>query len=246
MARRACPAQLAFPFPKPALPWQKPVEVAPQRPLLDRLVDAGLSPNRYLLSTNRCLTAPAEHRTGFPWSLPSRLYTFGVRIAGWDDEPRLAVGVEALLEHPYVGHLRGIGFEVDVNEDVGHASYMHAVDLATNRHWEDLLLTRRHATPESIAAGIGYALQYTDLTVWNARTVMREMGWPEPEDRSAALLRGSGLHPAKVPEGYAPNPRRQDVAGAWMMVHGLEDKWLKRGRHGHAWVTPEGMARRAA
>ena len=252
MNKRVNPAQLAFDFPAPSLRTE-PIVRRPQRPFVDRLIEAGVLHNAFEASNNGCLTVPEDHRRGFPWSLPSRAYTYGIRISDHYEgherrrSQRLTVGQESLLEHPYVAVLRDLGFEVSVDvsqvSQAAPTSWRHAVDLMTNRHWQDLLATRRHTFPEYIANAVSHALQCKDFRIEHARSVMTEMGWAEPGDRSVDLLRGQGLQPGRGDGGFAPNPMSFTQTGAWMMIHGMEDGWFVR-RRGHLWMTPEGIQRR--
>ncbi len=251
MARRVNAAQLAFDW--EALP---PVIVTPPSPtvsLANRLIEAELIPNLSLLDQHRCLTAPPDMRSGFPWSLPSRAFQFPIRvhrpIYDWDPPECLFLVSDALKEHPFVRHVAEVMGEMPETKCSdgwrGHyGAWHHAVDLMTDRHVEDLLLTRRFTTPAAISCAVVIGLEYRVLDVGNARTVMHEMGWPEPQGRSHDLLIGDGIHPGRVDREWPINPRGRDAAGAWMMIHGCEDAWFVVDRQGWLSMSLEGLRRR--
>ena len=117
----------------------------------------------------------------------------------------------------------------------------------TREHWRDLIATRRHTADEYVAGAVSRALECMRIDAATAREVLATMGWAEPEGRSVDLLSGEGLRPMRV-EGETSlnlNPSSFGPTGAWMMVHGIEDRWFAKRKGGPALVmSAEGMARR--
>ena len=251
MARRTNTAQLAFDW--DATPAVIATPVPPTVSLADRLIEAGLIPNLFLLDLNRCLTVPSDMRSSFPWSLPSRAFQFPVRvhrpIYDWDPPECLFLLSEAMREHPFVRHVAEImGDMPEVRFEDGwrghYNGWHHAVDLMTDLHFEDLLITRRFSSTESIACAVVIGVEFGSLDVGNARKVMHGMGWPEPQGRSDDLLMGEGIWPGRVKREWSINPRGRDPAAAWMMIHGCEDRWFVADRKGCLNMATEGLRRR--
>ncbi len=150
----------------------RPRIVTPPSPILslaDRLIEAKLIPNHSILDLNRCLTAPPDMRSGFPWSLPSRAFQFPIRVHRpiYDRDPPACLFLlsEAMREHPfvrYVAEIMGDMPEVRFEDGWrGHDSgWQHAVDLMTDRHFEELLLTRRFTTPEAISCAVVIGVEF--------------------------------------------------------------------------------------
>lgn len=260
-------SQLAFAFPEPRLPWEAvpapAIAAAPllsrddddfpclhpdaPPPLADRLVAAGLVPDLATLCRNRCLTAKDDDLRDWPWCLPSRLYRYGLRYELHSSlGPHLFVSGEALFEHPFVQRVARMGFEIRVSHSDPSCGWHHAADLMTAEHWRDLLATRHHVPPECIAGAVSHALELLRIDPRTAREVLGAMGWSEPEGRSEALLSAEGLKPsARADGGTALGRTSLGPTGAWLMVHGIEDRWFaKRTGGGGLVMSVEGMARR--
>jgi hypothetical protein len=230
----------------------------PARPIAEALIAAGLVGNEFSLSLG--LTNHDEVPA------PSRLYQFPLEYFSPDRE-----GVEGIyLRHPGLADLpfvkrvsEIVGFDVQHREedefgrafgDLGH--WWHAVDLMTKEHWRHLMETRHLTTDEDIDHAVQFGLEYGNINVEIARTILAELGKAEPEGRSRAMLAGDGMSPwlininsnngkpIKNPTNWALNVRRFDGA-AWMLVHGLEDGWFTRRRDGHLNLTPMAVAARA-
>lgn len=238
-----------------------PMEAAPviveDDPLQEKIIAAGLEA-KFLLELNRGLTTPGT------LDLPSRLFRFPIEFMS--SKRRKGGESKLLLRHPLLREVPQVAaFIADVENraecriewephdefgrDLGAGwRWYHAVDLCSDKHWRDLLLTRRFTDADCIFNAVGLALNGKGtLSVRNARAVMAELGSIEPADRSAGALSGDELSPYRdgKKKSISPNIRPQGEVGAWLAIHGLEDKWLT---YVGSWlsVTEEGMSRREA
>jgi hypothetical protein len=139
----------------------------------------------------------------------------------------------------------------------------HAVDLASDSNYLDLITTRRYTNDRAIMRGIVIGVMAGRLKTINARTILTEtlpdILDAEPVDQSRhALSRAGGiLHPAFIDTGSANgkapankgkwaanlHSRRDPVAELWAAVHGVEDGWFTRDRLGYHYMSPTGLAR---
>lgn len=254
---KAAATQLAF-------DWEP--EIEPAAPIAeDRVADALIAAgygNAYLLSIDRSIGG---------WSVdapaPSRLYLFPLEFASREryggEQSRL------LLHHPDIGGLTfvqqvaretGIIPVWDAEDEFGRDRgakwrYFHAVDLMTAKHWQHLMATRHLTDHAAITCAVARSLGYSKKTFTTAiaREVLGIIGADEPADRShKALMSRKAVMGSKIVEKYGKresarypiNLMARGAAGAWIMVHGIEDGWFKRGRDGFLGMSPEGLERR--
>lgn len=261
-------AQLAFDL-EPDIEPSPPS--APDR-LAEALIAAGyITP--YLLTIDRCIggwevEAVAPSRLyKFPLEFASR-----ERYGG--EQSRLLLNHPDIGDLPFVQQVaRDIGIaavwdpEDEFGRDRGEQSrWYHAVDLMCEVHWRHLIETRHLTDDDCITRAISLALESPSgwegrsrnagrISVATAREVLGILGCEEPADRSVALLLGDGIHPSHIvdtcpktekikSERWPTNVWQHGPAGAWMVVHAIEDGWFKRGRDGFMQLSPEGRARR--
>lgn len=245
---------------EPTEPSQAAPAVEPPEPdpVAEAVIAAGFAPNSYILVTlNGGLTYPG------PLDIPSRLFRFPVSFVerkSADEVSRL------LLNHPLLWQYAPIAeflHEIEVKtgykpiwepqdrfgRDFGEKGrWYHAVDLATDAHWQDLLRTRQFTDPAKIFSSVVLQLQGKSLSLKNARAIMAEMESVEPEKEvSEHLLLGAALSPYRHDKGklISPSIGQRDEPGAWMVIHGLESKFFNYVGP-HLSVTADGMARRDA
>ena len=238
--------------------------------LAQRLVDAGFAPNGHSLESNGLTTHDARDKLGdlaHPWSLPSRAFGYPMELRHDDGVERLALSHPALAEHPLVAAVEArIGVRAAFLDNGrgrgGMAPWWHAVDLMSEEHWRALLETRRFTSDECLYRAIVFALESPAgyqgaakktgriLTI-TAKEILLELGADEPPGRSRALLLDRQvLWGGEISDSdgkrktlrYPLNLMRHDAAGAWLMVHGLEDGWFERGRDGFLQISAKGRA----
>lgn len=208
--------------------------------LAERLIAAGFAPNVHLLDI---IEDPA------PRVPASRLFRWPINVDLESD--RLTMPHALLAFEPFVQRVMitlGLTIEVDPEPRAGlNTGWHHAVDLATDKHADDLLRTRVYASDRQIMRGVTINLMHGRLSTANARRVLAETGMPEPDDRSeAALGMAAGiLRPAFIDGVWRVNlhGRRNPVAEVWAAVHGLEDGWFVHDRARNLRMTPAGIAR---
>ncbi len=226
-------------------------------PLAEALVATGLAPSDYILHLNRGLTNPAE------LVLPSRLFRFPVEFM---DAKRGGGQSRLMLRHPLlwqVSEVVDLLTEIEVKTGIrpvweqldefgrdfgAQWRWYHAVDLCNDKHWQGLLKTARFTDRDCIFAAVQLGLQGKSLSPKNARSVMSELESVEPETTtSVELMLGKALFPYQHDKGklVSPNISLRDEAGAWLVIHGLEDGFFNY-VGSHLSVTPDGIARRKA
>ncbi len=246
--------------------------------LAARLVAEKLAGSEYLLENGRSLATPYDMVLEAPWSLPSRMFRFPIEfMAGKrraDGMSRLLLKHPKLTNHPFVRRVEttlGLSIGWEPEDEFGRrfgelATWWHAIDLMTEKHWQDLCCTSEFTTREAMIRAIGLAVAFSAgsegaakkrpaLALEHARYLLGVLDAPEPADRSDAFLRGEGLWPSHIverhprtnkvtSERWAVNMQDQGAAGTWAHVHGIEDGWLFRDRSGHLQVSAEGLRRR--
>jgi len=253
--------QLAFEFEAP-----RPVDG-----LAERLIGSGIAANAYLLNMNRNLqnfdAVPAPSRLyQFPLEfvgrdrLPERATS------------QLLLNHPALATLPFVRRVAAaVGTEPvwaefdEFGRPRALPQWWHAIDLMTEQHWRHLMDTRHLTGEPQICQAVGLALEFPAhyvrgcrsgrIEVVTARAILAQIAAEEPSDRSEALLAGEGISPAHIVETHhctgkllrehwPINARAEGCAGAWMMVHGIEDGWFGRDRSGHLQMAQAGRTRR--
>ena len=234
------------------------------------LVAKGFASNLVVLDINRALDVPPGFTLPAPWNLPSRLFRFPIEACPPDgDQPRkIGLRHPLLADHPYVRHVEALlGFEIDRHgapNRYGHstapdARWWHAVDLISAGKWRELLETQDFTDPGCIMWAVAYGCRYSHhedkkaagyMTTAEARTIMREIGATEPEDRSAIMRLFSEpkiCRQDNASEHWPINHGRQcaeDVA--WGFIIGIEDGWFKHDRSGYLQWSQLGRDRYAA
>lgn len=243
------------PEPDQAAPAVEPAELDP---VAEAVIAAGFAPNSYILVTlNGGLTYPG------PLDIPSRLFRFPVSFVerkSGDEASRLLLNHPLLWQYaPMAEFLHEIEMKTGYKpiwepqdrfgRDFGEKGrWYHAVDLATDAHWQDLLRTRQFTDPAKIFSSVALQLQGKSLSVKNARAIMDGMESIEPpREASEQLLIGNALSPYRHDKGklISPNLGQRDEPGAWMVIHGLESKFFNYVGT-HLSVTADGMALREA
>jgi len=226
-------------------------------PLAAKIIDAGLVANEYHLDLNRCIEDPAPR---YP---RSRLFKFPISYD--QDEDRLTVTSTFMMMEPFVMDVAtrlGEVVAIDPEPRGCHGTYHHAVDLAYDDCFRDLLATRIFTTDRAILRGVTIGAQGARLSTANAREILDTIGAVETPDRSAFNLSFAGgmLHPSFIDDGtmngkktgkghYAINlfSRRDPVGEAWAMIHGIEDGWFKKKKpYGYHSMSDAGMRRHIA
>lgn len=225
-------------------------------PLRDALIAAGFAPNGYILDLNRGVSIDG------PVDLPSRLFRFPVEYM---DRKRTGAESRLLLRHPLLRDYPAVAaFLDDIEAKTGFRAewadqdefgrdfgaqgrWWHAVDLCSDKHWQDLLRTKQFTDRDCIFGAVRIGLEHKMLALKHARSIMVDLESAEPFDRSADALAGKGLWPFKDGDKkfIAPNITPKGEAGAWLTIHGMEDGWLAYvGKY--LSVTKAGMERREA
>ena len=130
----------------------------------------------------------------------------------------------------------------------------------TEAYWRHLMETHELTDEERMASAVAVALEspvhcsrgYRSgrIEIATARTILALLGADEPADRSEALLRNGGIRLARIAR---IRPRTGKllrerwpinlIAGAWLIVHGIEDGWFCRDPSGHREMAPAGRTR---
>lgn len=220
-------------------------------PFKQAIVDAGFADNEFQLTLNYCLQDPAPR---YP---RSRMFAWPITLDRYED--RLTVCHALMMAEPFVMKVVAtlrvpIGIEPDITGL--NTPWHHAVDLATDSHFTDLIKTAHYTNPAAIMRAVVIGVMGGRLNTFNARQVIEmtvnEAHDAEPDDRSVSVLvRGGGmLRPAFVkPDNgkgrWAVNMygRRNPVAELWAAIHGIEDGWFERDRQGYYNMSPAGLAR---
>lgn len=215
-------------------------------PLAERIVAAGLASNDYLLWLNQSLNIEAG-------DLPSRLFHWPVEFVRSDraeGESRILLRHPNFASFPFVGEIEskvGVRPAWEALDEFGRDRgknwrYFHAVDLLTDEHWRDLIVTRNFACDWSIMLGLCYHAQYGGLNNDNTRAVLHEIGSSEPADKSAAFLNSDRVTITNCQQGKFVGLDSRDHASIWGVVHGLESKKFKRDRNGYLRFSPDFLA----
>lgn len=230
----------------------------PLSPLRAALIANGFAHNEYLLELNMCLHDPASR---FP---ASRMFSSPISLDRYED--RLTVCHPLMLFEPFVmatASLLGVTMEIETEPPGGlNTIYHHCGDLADDKNYQDLIATIAYVTHRALLRGLVLGVKGGRLSTKNARQVAAVIGVWETEDRSEFNLSAAGkmLSPAFISNeasGAKGDPKagkwainlysRKDPVGEfWAMVHGVEDGWFKKDKHGYFWMTDEGLARHNA
>ncbi|MCK5930999.1 MAG: hypothetical protein KAG89_02420 [Fulvimarina manganoxydans] len=228
MIRTTDPRQMAFCF-------------DPPKSILAVLVDAGIVRSETELMWQGIpneIDAPAPSRA---YTAPILVYTGRMKPSyGGDGRDHLyrlpAVHVGATTRRV----MDLLGSRIEKNRSgavVDHRPWWHAVDLMSDE-WLPHLLTTRHMTEDRcieravvISLECGPNRTRGDISLATARAALDAIGSEEPDDRSVDLLLDRRRFGVNYADGWVINPHHAPGTG-WAMVHGLEDKWLQRGRDG--------------
>lgn len=225
-------------------------------PLKQKIVDAGLVPNEYLLDISAALEDPAPR---YP---RSRMFRWPISVDRFED--RLTVCSHPMLFEPFVQRVSVmLATPIEIEpEPAGGCQGMshHGVDLADDTHWRDLLKTRAYVNDRVIMRGVVIGMLHGRLATTNARSVLEALDVAEPSDRSAHALSAAGgfLRPGFIDANAGTNKpaagkgkwtinlwsRRDPVGEVWAAVHGIEDGWFLKERSGsYHYMTAAGMSR---
>ena len=228
----------------------------PLTPLKAAIIDAGFVHSIYELDLNCALADPSPR---YP---RSRMFKWPITVDRYED--RLTVCHPVLAFEPFVQRVVSTlktPCYIEPNPPGCHGSWHHAVDLATDTDFRDLLKTRELVPVPAILRGVVIGVMHGPLGLANARTVLDEIApGTEPDDRSVLKLSHGGLlRPAfidtGISDGKAPTgkgrwvinlwSRRDNIGEAWAVIHGAEDGWFAREKKGRGYrvMTPAGMAR---
>ena len=236
----------------------------------EMIVAKGFEHNVGLLAINKSLSVPHGFDLRYPWNLPSRLFQFPIEVREPDGDHPRKIGLRhpLLIEHPFVKHVETeLGMAIDPNgapNRFGYSSgptarWWHAVDLVTYGHWRDLLATQHYTEPANIMRAVAYGCRYSHhedragagyINTAEARTMMREIGATEPEDRAAlirAFLQPMACQQDSGAEFWPLNEGRMCAEdAAWGMIAGSEDGRFKPARAGCLQWSPYGRDRYSA
>lgn len=239
-------------------------------PLGDKLVEKGFAPNLAVLGINNSLSVPHDFELADPWCLPSRMFRFPIEVCEPDGDHPCKIGLRhpLLADHPYVRHVEALlGFEIDRNgapNRFGYSSaptarWWHAVDLISAGKWRELLDTQEFTEPDCIMHAVAFGCRYSNhedkkasgyITIAEARTIMREVGATEPEDRGATIRAFRTPMPCRQEKGSEHWPINHGPISAeeeaWGMIFGIEDGWFRHDRSGHLQWSELGRQRYAA
>jgi len=223
-------------------------------PLREKIIQAGLVTNEFQLDLNDCLEDPKPR---YP---RSRMFKWPVHVDGHED--RLTVCHMLMTFEPFVQRIMSLlaaPVEIEPEPAGCHGIYHHAVDLADDAGWRDLIATAHYVTPRVIMRGVVIGVLAGRLATAHARAVLDTLDASEPDDRSAFNLSHAGglLHPAFIDDGagsgkgntgkgkWAINlySRRDPVAEVWAAIHGVEDGWFAREKYGYHNMSTAGLAR---
>jgi hypothetical protein len=199
----------------------------------DVLVEHGII-NTAMAHFNAVITVPRAFEMEGEWKLPSRLFRHPVGIV----EQQLRLKHPLLSEHPYVRELQSLtGESISYTPPAyaDHSTWHHAVDLAMDGFYDELLSTRAYTTDENIVGALSFALCYRNddprriLSLKKARDIAKRLGLKEPADRSSVIKSLSEPNVVKGENGvrYPVNGiRLNSSAHLFAIMHGLEDGWL--------------------
>jgi len=234
----------------------------PPDPLGEKLVRLGFVANAYLLDINKALQAHDTAEMPEPWSLPSRLMRFPIRVSvpSHDAPRRLTLTHPGLEAHPFVRRVEaGIGERVPLpgaDDTVARGDGGHALDLIAVGRWRDLLTTLAFTAPGCVAGGVSYGLSYPGdpgkgrgaITTREARKILAAVCLEEP---ARGARPQDCLQPPQPCAGEPGAKARWPVnmklslnagGSVWALVRGLEAGWLTYDGSGYIVWSPRGVA----
>jgi len=234
----------------------------PPDPLGEKLVRLGFVANAYLLDINMAVQAHDAAEMPVPWSLPSRLMQFPIRVSvpSHGAPRRLTLTHPGLEAHPFVQWVEaGIGDRVPppgADDPIVRGDGGHALDLIAAGRWRDLLTTLAFTAPSCVAGRVSYGLSYPGnagkgrgaITTCEARKILaavcleETVGGARPKDCLQPPRPCAGEPGAKA--RWPVNTRLSLNAGGsvWALVRGLEAGWLTYDRNGYIVWSPRGVA----
>lgn len=228
--------------------------MTPLSPLRAAIISAGLVSNEYFLDLNQAIEDPAPR---FP---RSRMFKWPISISRHED--RLTICSHLMAFEPFVMRVAALlKTPCDIETDPPgslNTVWHHAVDLANDDGFRDLIKTVAYTTPRAVMRGVTINVLAARLSTKHARAVLAAVEVEEPDDRSARALSASAriLHPAFIDNSagtskpragkgkWAVNlfSRRDPVGEAWAAVHGVEDGWFTKTKHGYTEMSVAGMS----
>ncbi len=234
----------------------------PPDPPGEKLVRLGFVANLYLLDINMALQAHDTAGMPEPWSLPSRLMRFPIRVLvpSHGAPRRLTLTHPGLEAHPFVQRVEaGIGERVPppgADDPIVRGDGGHALDLIAAVRWRDLLTTLAFTAPSCVAGGVSFGLSYPGdarkgrgaITTREARKILAAVCLEEPAGGARPQICLQPPRPCTGEPGAKPrwpvNTKLSLNAGghAWALVRGLEAGWLTYDGSSYIVWSPRGVA----
>lgn len=233
--------------------------MTPLTPLKAAIISAGFVSNVFQLELNYAIADPSPR---YP---RSRMFAWPISVDRHDD--RLTICHPAMACEPFVARVMStlrVACEIEPDPCAGlNTQWHHAVDLANDKHFGDLIATAAYTTDRAIMRGIVINAMGGRLSTANARVIigkaLPDAAAGEPDDRSehALSMRGEILRPAFIDNGIANgkaptgkgrwavnlHSRRDPLAELWAAVHGIEEGYFNRAKDGYYYMSPAGLAR---
>ncbi|MBS7671346.1 hypothetical protein [Croceicoccus gelatinilyticus] len=206
-------------------------------PVSEKFIEAGYSPNEFILDMNGCLSSPPQ--TEKPWNLPCRLMNFPViygPVVVLDGEPIgrvVSASHPLILDHPFVKEVFELleteptyvqGSQVKYQNKL--MTWYHAVDLVSAGRLDDLLDTLQFTTTKDVVSALAYGLRYGaekggHVTTLQARQALERLGIEEIPADAPAVAQYLETGPVNPESINFPGQRDEDFE-AWTLIHGIE------------------------
>lgn len=196
-------------------------------PVAAKLIDAGL------------MTAYQTTLENKKEKSKSRLFRFPATYIGPDDPrgPAIILHHPDLADLPYIKELEKVSKlkarPAPANwQPAEQAQYHHAVDLATDADWQELVATADLIDEDKIFAGASLGVQYYRLSPENARALLAQTGSQEPT-RAEILGDLARTRINKVDKGKEAVAMHQSgVPSVWLEIVAQEEGYVKKDRSG--------------
>ena len=217
----------------------------------EMLLEKQLIPYLHWTVSNDRLWVPKDFGHTCIWALPCST----MRAPIFFEREQFYLVHDGLRDHPYITLVEGVTGMTVHNLPAGRGEnylWRHAIDLVSEGEFDGLFDTRHLTTEQDIAGAIAFMLisatffGKADLSIKQAKTLMKRFNITEPADRSHAAIRcfkapissksETGQDRFTVTEGRDLSPLQR----AWSTIHGIEFGWFSTTTGRLTW-TQSGM-----
>ena len=160
---------------------------------------------------------------------PSRLFKHPVSYA----DGALTLNHPLLAKTPFVKEVErvsGLQAEPAAEQIVERNRWFHAVDMATNDRFRDLLDSAEYSTPRLVIEGGIFNFEHRDLTPANFTALLEEITDGRPGEADVAAVFAKHASAASTQQGKALQFDKKETSAAergWAWLHAWDNKWVK-------------------